>query len=300
MLGGATTVHAVLPEGTDELGIAGALQGRPMEICKARTVDAYAMADSEWVIEGYVLNERVWETKEAEKLQKTREAPLFPEWSGYLGRAVHASKFQVTAITHRRDRPIFYTPLAASYELENMGNPLREACLFELAQRMVPGLVLDVNILHAFKSYLGAVYQVRKRGSADDGFLRNIVAAAIPASMIRLAIIVDEDINIYNTEEVLWAITTRANLKTGVFTGAPGSIGMTALPFADFMRGQETWSEGGMVIDATVPYRARGKFERVHYPVDKVDLTRWFSQEQIAAVQMQQSEHARHLARTGG
>ena len=300
MLAGTSTIHAIMPRGTDELGIAGAFQGFPIELCQAKTVDAHAIANSEWVIEGYISTERVWESDEAEKLQQRRVAPYFPEWSGYLGRAGNTFKFQTTAITHRQDRPIFYTPLANSYGDENMGTPLREGCLYELAQRMVPGLVIDINILHAFKSYLGAVFQVKKRGAADDAFPRNIVAAAIPAATLRLAIIVDEDVNIYDAEDVLWAIATRANLKTGIFTGAPGSIGLSALPFADMQRSQGTWSEGGLVIDATVPFNSKTKFPRTRYPVDRVDLTKWFSPEEIAAVQAQQCEHARFLAQIGG
>ena len=300
MVAGTVTVHAIMPGGTDELGIAGALQGFPVELCQAKTVDACAIANSEWVIEGNISTESVWESEEAERLKQRRVAPYFPEWSGYLGRATSTFKFQVTAITHRKDRPIFYTPLANSYENENMADPLREACLYELAERMVPGLVIDVNILHAFKSYLGAVYQVKKRGSADDAFPRNIVAAAIPAATLRLAIIVDEDVNIYDAEDVLWAIATRANLETGIFTGAPGSIGLSALPFADVQRSQGTWSEGGLVIDATVPFSAKSKFPRTRYPVDRVDLTKWFSSGELAAIQAQQCQHARFLARIGG
>jgi len=300
LLAGTSTVHTIMPKGTDELGIAGAFQGFPVEICQAKTVDAHAIANSEWVIEGYVSTEKVWESEEAEKLQKMRVAPYFPEWSGYLGRATNTFKFQVTAITHRKDRPIFYTPLANSYGDENMGTPLREACLYELAQRLAPGLVVDVSIPHAFKSFLGAIFQVKKRRAADDAFLRNIVAAAIPAATLRIAIIVDEDVNIYDAEDIMWAIATRANYRKGIFTGAPDSIGLSALPFADAQRTEGTWSEGGLVIDATVPFNSKSQFPRTHYPVDRIDLNKWFTPEEIAAVQAQQSEHARFLAQIGG
>ncbi len=300
MLAGTSTVHTIMPKGTDELGIAGAFQGSPVEICKAKTVDAHAIANSEWVIEGYISTEKVWESEEAEKLQKMRVAPYFPEWSGYLGRATKTFKFQATAITHRKDRPIFYTPLANSYGDENMGTPLREACLYELAQRIAPGLVVDVNIPHAFKSFLGAIFQVRKQRAADDAFLRNVVAAAVPSATLRLAIIVDEDVNIYDAEDVMWALATRANFKSGIFTGAPDSIGLSALPFADVQRTEGAWSEGGLVIDATVPFNSKSRFPRTHYPVDRVDLNKWLAPEEIAAVQAQQSRHARFLAQIGG
>lgn len=141
---------------------------------------------------------------------------------------------------------------------------------------------------------------MKKRHSADDAFIRNIAAAAIPTSLLRIVIIVDEDIDIYDAEDVWWAVASRTNLKTGIFTGAPKSLGLTPLPFTDVIRGQETWSEGGLVMDATVPFRAKGQFQRAHYPVDRVNLAKWFSPEEIAAIQAQQSQHARLLARIGG
>ncbi len=121
-------VHDLVPQGTDELGIAGGLQGSPVEICKAKTVDAYAIAQSEWVIEGYINpTERIWETEEAEKIGSHGVAPMFPEWPGYLGRAMKAFKFQATAITHRSDKPIFFTPLAQSFEGHLAGAPLKRS-----------------------------------------------------------------------------------------------------------------------------------------------------------------------------
>src|SRR5260370_9984841 len=54
LLAGAGFDYAVLPMGCDEIGIAGAVQGAPMRLVKARTVDAMALADSELGLEGYV------------------------------------------------------------------------------------------------------------------------------------------------------------------------------------------------------------------------------------------------------
>jgi 4-hydroxy-3-polyprenylbenzoate decarboxylase len=57
--------------------------------------------------------------------------------------------------------------------------------------------------------------------------------------------------------------------------------------------------EGGIGIDATVPFEFKGEFTRSHYPVDRIDLRRWFSEEQIATVTASQDEYAKVLARTG-
>ena len=87
-------------------GMAGALQGSPIDLVKAKTVDAYAIAQSEWVLEGYVIeDERVWETDEAERLGRQGEAPLHPEWARYMGRAYRTPRaFELTAITQRSNK----------------------------------------------------------------------------------------------------------------------------------------------------------------------------------------------------
>ena len=299
IMAAAYAIHVIIGEGADELGIAGALQGAPIEICKAKTVDAYAIANSEWVIEGYCLAERVWETEEAEKIGKVRVAPLFPEWLGYLGRALRPPRFQATAITHRKDRPIFHTPLAASFENENMAKPIREACFLEFAEGIAPGLVTDVNIPYGIRVNSGVVYQVKKRGRVDDSLLKNLLFGALSASMARLVIAVDEDVNIYNADDILWAITTRMNAQTGISKAPAGAV---AVGYALTEHSARSGAGGGegIAIDATAPYDARTTFKRAHYPSDTIDLSKWLSPEEISTIRMQQLEYARLLADIGG
>ncbi|MCC6475077.1 MAG: UbiD family decarboxylase, partial [Burkholderiales bacterium] len=67
LLAGAGFDYVILPKGCDEIGIAGAVQGRPVRLVKARTVDAFALADSEYVLEGYIHpRDKRYETGEAE------------------------------------------------------------------------------------------------------------------------------------------------------------------------------------------------------------------------------------------
>src|SRR5438046_7606608 len=54
LLAGAGFDYAILPMGCDEIGIASAVQGAPIRLVKARTVDAMALSDCEIVLEGYV------------------------------------------------------------------------------------------------------------------------------------------------------------------------------------------------------------------------------------------------------
>jgi len=300
LVAGGGMVHSIIYVGSDELGIAGALQGSPVEIVKSKTIDAYSIAQSEWVIEGYVdTAERVWETEEAERIGKPGIAPFMPEWAGYMGRAVRPFKFQATAITHRKDKPIFYTPLADSFESDFLSSVLREACFLELAERLTPGLVIDVNTLPGMRSNASVIYQVRKRRNSDDAYLRNILSAAIVNSPgLQLAIAVDEDINIYSPNDVLWAIATKVNAETDVVK-AMGQLGVGFLPTKAPEGAREITHGGGLIIDATAPYASKQNFERAKYPVDRIDLRKWLTEEEIASIKASQSEYARLVSEMG-
>ncbi|MBI4331175.1 MAG: UbiD family decarboxylase [Chloroflexi bacterium] len=305
MIAGAGFLHPLVPVGGDELGFAGRLQGKPVEIVKARTQDTYALAESEWVLEGYIdTKQKAWESDEAEKLGKEGVAPVFPEWTGYLGRAYRLLLFKCTAITHRKDRPIFFTPQANSFEGDMVGSAFREACFWEIADRIRPGLVTDVNIIEGVAGWGGnIVFQVRKRSRADEGYQRQILSAAQANAIgLRMAVAVDEDIDIYSADDVLWAITTRVNPRRDMIVGAGGGMGQVLMPMEriEMAQGNVQYSfEGGMAFDATVPFENKWNFERSKHPVDKVDLKKWVSEKDISRIKAQQSDYAKLMARKG-
>ncbi len=301
--GGGFTIRAVAPHGMDELALAGALQGLPVDICPAKTIDGYAIANSEWVIEGYLTPEPCWETDEAERIGQPRKAPLFPEWHGYMGMAALDKKFEVTAITHRKDRPIYISHLPPSYEAENIVHPVTEASFYALARSMVPDLVQDVNILHGFRQLGGIVIQVKKTTLWSEGAVRNILLTALGIPRYAVAVAVDEDIDIYNADEVLWAIWTRGNRDGAIFRGMKdslisGVLGAIPTTAAAFEKGE--LSDGGLAIDATLPLKTKKQYQRAQYHVDKVDLKKWFSEEDLAMARTLQPEYARSLAKSGG
>ncbi len=300
-------LHAIAPRGSNELGFAGGMQGQPVDLVKCKTTDAYSIAQAEWVLEGYIdTAQRVWETAEGEKIGQGGVAPVMPEWPGYLGRDYRGFKFEVTAITHCKDRPIFFTPLAKSFECDNAGAPFREACFFELAERMVPGLVKDVNILPGVAGWGShIIYQVKKRRGGDEGYQRNILGLALGAALgLRLAVIVDDDIDIYSADDILWAIATRVSPDTDILRGSKGGVGYPMVPAeregAALAGRPGYYYEGGMGLDATAPYRAREDFHRAKYPVSRIKLSEWLSPADLARCQALQTEYGKTLARLGG
>jgi 4-hydroxy-3-polyprenylbenzoate decarboxylase len=175
-----------------------------------------------------------------------------------------------------------------------------------MAERLAPGFVIDVTTFHGLTIWSGAVFQVKKRRRGDEGLQRNILGACMNAIRgIRLAIVVDEDVNIYSPEDLIWAMTTRVNPDTDIIRGV-SARGHAFQPSERVAAGAGTGVttptsvfEGGIGIDATVPMVYKETFFRGHYAVDKVDLKKWFPEERIKAIKQGQTDYYRFLGETG-
>jgi 4-hydroxy-3-polyprenylbenzoate decarboxylase len=307
MMAGSGFTYVILPKGCDELGVAGALQGFPVEVVRAKTVDAWAIANAEYVIEGYLdTTQKVWESPLAEKEQKQGVYPFHPEWAGYMGKSYRTYKFQATAITHRKDKPIYYGLIVHGMDDHFIDVSMREACFLELAERIVPGLCIDTNIPMGLTDWGGAIFQFQKRRARDEGLHRNILSAALSISLgMRLAIAVDEDIDIYNMEDILWALATRVNPKEDILTVCEGGFGQTFQPAERSSAGSKDWTQtnirfsGGMAIDATRPFVHKEAFERARYEVQLVDLKKFYTDAQIAKAKESQRDYAKFMADRG-
>ena len=116
-----------------------------------------------------------------------------------------------------------------------------------------------------------------------------------------------EDTDIYDMEDVIWNLTTRVNPQTDILNPIPGGIGQTFMPAERMTAGDKEWTaantrfEGGMGIDATVPYGYENDFLRPLYPIDQVSLDKFFGDKQIAKAKsyMVGKGWVQSLARTG-
>ncbi len=309
LLAGAGFQYVILPQGCDEIGIAGAIQGEAMRLVKARTVDAMALADSEIVLEGYIdSNDRRFETAESEESGVQGRHHFHPEWAGYMGKAYKAPTFHVTAVTMREPSPKSYIYALGVHMLDenNIQTTAREATLFELCNRMQPGVVQDVVIPYAMTDWGGCVVQVKKRNRLDEGWQRNMLAALIATAQgMRICIAVSEDIDPYSMDDVMWAVTTRVNPNTDIFHPVPGGRGQTFMPAERMTAGEKEWTasntrfEGGLAIDATVPYGYEQDFLRPVYPIDKVKPEDFFSADDLENTRARMMGWVESLAKSG-
>lgn len=310
LMAGSGFDYVILPKGCDELGVAGAIQGGPLRIVKCRTIpDAYALADAELVLEGYLRpKDRRFETAEAEKIGRQGKAWFHPEWPGYMGKAYKASTFHVTGITMRRpeSRPVVFPLGVHMLDDSNIDTTVREGAIFELCERLQPGIIQDVNIPYCFTDWGGCIIQVKKRSKIEEGWQRNFLTAVMSCNQgMRLAIAVDTDVDIYSMDDIMWAIATRVNPQTDILNPVPGGIGQTFMPAERMTAGEKDWTasntrfEGGIAIDATIPFGYEQDFHRPVYPVNQVSLDKFFSEEQIKKGKGFMSGWVQVLAKTG-
>jgi 2,5-furandicarboxylate decarboxylase 1 len=234
----------------DELTIAGAIRGQPAPVSRGVTVEVDIPAEAEIVIEGYV-----------KPSEKKGEGPL-AEFHGYYGEIWESPTFEVTAVCWR-DQPIFQTIIPGWYEHIYIGNVLpREPLLRRFVRHLNKSAVVHIP---PYANGFSAIVQIERD---NPGQPKNIAMAAMTAHInIKQVIVVDQDINIYDPADVLWALTNRVDWSRDVFT-IPNSQGHEMDPTAD-QRGVHT----KIGIDATYKRERREYGERVNYP--SVDLSKY-------------------------
>ena len=301
--------YALMPKGCDEIGIAGAAQGSPVDIVKAKTVDAWSIAQSEYVLEGLLYpRDKRYETKESEDADVQGRYFFHPEWAGYMGKAYKAPTFHVTAITMRKrqGKPIIFPLGVHMSDCLNIDTTVREATILGLCERLQPGIIQDVHIPYSMTDWGGCIIQVKKRNKIEEGWQRNFLAAVLSCSQgMRLAIAVSEDVDIYSMDDIMWCLTTRVNPQTDILNPLPGGIGQTFMPAERMTAGDRQWTasntrfEGGMGIDATVPYGYEQDFHRPVYPIDHVKPEDYFTDEQLKNARSRMQGWVLSLAKTG-
>ena len=241
-----------LAPGEDEFSMANALARTELVRCK--TVDIEVPRDCEIVLEGRITKERV------------PEGP-FLDITGTQDKVREQPVIQIKCITHRRD-PIFQALLPGKWEHRLLMGMPKEPTIYNEVNKVCK--CRSVNVTPGGCSWLHAVVQIKKE-NADDG-MKAIDAAFKGHGSLKHCVIVDEDIDIFDPNDVEWAIATRfqADKRTKIMPDQPGS---SLDPSGDLSEGKKavTCKAG---IDATIPLGKKDKkFARGRYK--KVDAKRY-------------------------
>ncbi|UCH31855.1 MAG: UbiD family decarboxylase [Candidatus Bathyarchaeota archaeon] len=238
-----------LPKGVDELGMANALE--KTDLVKCQTVDLEVPKDCEIVLEGRVTKEMA------------PEGP-FLDLTGIPDKVRQQPVVEISCITSR-EKPIYQTILAGRKEHRVLMGMPKEPTIFNETNKVCE--CKDVYITNGGCSWLHAVVQITKK-KPDDG-KKAIKAAFEGHRSLKHCVIVDNDINIYDPNEVEWAIATRfqANRDAVIL---PNQRGSSLDPSGDLSEGKKA-KTCKMGLDATIPLTQTGKgFKKEEY--QKVDL----------------------------
>jgi len=201
--------QALTPADEDEYGVIGGMMNEPLRLVKAKTVPILVPADAEMIIEGKMLPH----------VRRT-EGP-FGEFTGHAVPQDERQVIEVTAISHRKNY-IFQDIHAGYTEHKLMGAVPREAALLKAVRQSVP-TVKNVCMPVSGNCRFHAYVSIAKR---TPGQAKNAICAAFAADMLlKHVVIVDDDIDIFDEERVLWAISNRfqADRDLVVIANAQGS-----------------------------------------------------------------------------
>ena len=259
------------PLGYNELSIAGAIRKTPVELTPCISIKENAVANAEYVIEGEIQpGVKVIED------QNTHTGRAMPEFPGYTGEAKEAIPvIKVKAVTHRIN-PIWRTTVGPGEEHVNMAGIPTEASILDMVERAMPGKLLNVFAHSAGGGKLLAVLQFKKSSPADEGRQRQAALLAFSAfPELKHVILVDEDVDIFDSDDVLWAMQTRYQGDVDTIT-IPG-VRCHPLDPSQVPEYSPSILQQGMscktIFDCTVPFHLKHNFQRSRFK--EVDVKRF-------------------------
>ena len=149
-----------------------------------------------------------------------------------------------------------------------------EASILDMAERALPGLVKNVHCPSPGTGKYMAVLQIKKHGPQDEGRQRQAALIAFSAfSELKHVFIVDEDVDIFDLNDVIWAMTTRYQGDVDTIF-IPGVRCHPLDPSQDPAFSHSIRAPGitcKTIYDCTVPYELKPYFERSRFMTVDVD-----------------------------
>lgn len=241
------------PYGENELNIANSLMRNKLSLTKSPGTGLYVPTNSEILLEGRILADETAEEQMVEMLRTydiKRKQPVF-----------ELDKIYLTS------DPIYHDILPGYGEHRLlMGLPI-ESKIFHSVKDVIPG-TRKVHLTDGGSNWLVAVIQIKKR---LEGEPKNAIIAAFAGHpSLKIAIVVDDDIDPTNPTEVEYAISTRCQADKDLIT-ISNSKGSSLDPSSD----QNNLLTTKMGIDATATLlKSKDRFEIAKIPrVEKIRLT---------------------------
>jgi 4-hydroxy-3-polyprenylbenzoate decarboxylase len=198
----ATVFSAVapVPEGLDKFLFAGITRKKGIDLVKCRTIDVEVPATAEIVLEGYV-----------DPSELNVEGP-FGDHTGYYTPPEPFPTFTLTGIMMRKN-PIYLTTVVGKPILEDayIGKVIERS--FLPLVRLFQPEVVDFSMPPAGWFQGLAIVSIKKRYPGQAKKVMMGLWGMGQLSLTKILILVDQDVNVHDMNDVIWAVTTRADPK---------------------------------------------------------------------------------------
>ncbi|MDB4969495.1 MAG: UbiD family decarboxylase associated with menaquinone via futalosine [Myxococcales bacterium] len=234
---------APLPDGVDELLLAGFLRRRAVELVPCKTQPIEVPADADFILEGYV------DPTEA----MIDEGP-FGDHTGYYTPRDKYPAFHVTCVTRRRD-PIYTTTVVGRPPMEDAWlGKATERLFLPLLRMMLPELT-DYNLPVEGVFHNMAIVAIDKQYPWHGRKIMHALWGMGQLMFTKCVIVVDKDVDVHNVAEVAWRVLNNIDPKRDVMiSDGPYDVLDHASCAVGF--------GGKMGVDATAKWKEEG-YDRV-------------------------------------
>lgn len=246
---------APVPEGLDKYLFAGITRKKGIKMVKCKTIDLEVPANAEIVLEGYVDPSDI------------RDEGPFGDHTGYYTPVEPYPTFTLTGVMRRKD-PIYVTTVVGKPILEDayIGKVIERSFLPLI--RMFHPEVVDFSMPAAgwFQGF--AIISIKKRYPGQAKKVMMGLWGMGQLSLTKMFVVVDDDINVHDMNDVLWAITTRADAArdTTIINNTPTDTLDPASPLVNL--------GSKMGIDATQKTREEGYEREIQKQVEVDEKTK--------------------------
>jgi 4-hydroxy-3-polyprenylbenzoate decarboxylase len=205
----AYSATAPMPEGLDELMLAGFLRRERIELVKCVTTDLEVPANAQIVLEGYV-----------EPGERRREGP-FGDHTGFYSHPDDYPVFHLTCIT-RRKRPTYLTTVVGIPPMEDYYLGLASERIFlPLIRKTLPEII-DMHFPAAGIFHNLVLVSIDKRYPGHARKIMNAFWGLGQLMFSKTIIVVDKDVDVQNEAEVAWIVGTHYDPERDIqFTKGP-------------------------------------------------------------------------------
>ena len=192
-------------QGVSEFDQAGGRLGQPIRVVRGEVTGLPFPADAELVFEGFMTSPEV----------ESRPEGPFAEWTGYYASDTRPEPvMKVRRVYHRDDAIVLGQPPAKPTYPGRQTNLISTAALWDALEAAGVPEIKGVWKLRGGGTRFINVISIRQVHPGHAKFAGMAAIGSVGAFMGRINIVVDDDIDITDTAEVMWALATRWDPKT--------------------------------------------------------------------------------------